>query len=140
MDNSTQHIVWNDKMRIDIPAIDYEHKNIIYLINELIDEINLKQPTSWCSEVAIELIDSVVRHMEFEESLLRIAKYPELDEHRASHLDFIHNIVELGNKIQSLNDKHAMVELRDYIITGWVKHILIEDMEFKEHLLSKNVE
>ena len=124
---------WSDEYSVGVDELDRQHREIIALINRLIE----MQDVAVNSEVISETLDSMMRytreHLAYEERLLEEADYPKFDEHRQLHIDFLKRTTEFC--IATMAHKQSVPnEVLRYLKAWWREHILDEDRQYTPHL------
>jgi len=88
-------IRWNDGLNLDIPILDNEHKNLLYIINKLSTIEFTQEQMKSLEAILNELLSALKEHALHEETLLKESGYDQIDKHSEDHSDLI-------NKIRSL--------------------------------------
>ncbi|MDR2208025.1 MAG: bacteriohemerythrin [Azoarcus sp.] len=128
-DDRHARLQWSDQFSVGIPEIDEQHKTLFDLINMIHTGILDHKGTAACVEVLNELVDYTRVHFGLEETLMRVSKYPEYEDHRGLHRELVSEVVVLQEKIHS--GKAAIsFELLYFLRTWLTKHILGEDMKY----------
>ncbi len=125
-----EKLQWSEDIELGITVLDYQHKKIVNLINDLIDEIEIDSSISISSYIGNELVEAVRHHMEYEESLLEELNYTDLDNHKQIHKNYIDKINRFEKDIQN-SDEESIVEFIDFLKSWWVHHIIEEDFKYK---------
>lgn len=130
-----EKIIWNDKFSVENSLLDRQHKQIINMINTLIE-----YSTSAASANQLhELLDSMTNYFRFhfrdEEKFMKEIGFPELDQHQNLHFGYIDKIVDfnLGGMVK--RKEKISKEMLEFLIEWWERHILIDDMKYKEFFL-----
>lgn len=124
---------WNDKMSVGVPALDEDHRKLLDLLNELHGVVRNQAPPDTVERVLRDLIAYADYHFEAEERLMRMARYPDFDAHKESHDSLRAQVSDLQAKFKTDN---AALRLKtfDFLSTWLMRHILGEDMKYKEAL------
>jgi hemerythrin len=88
---------WKDEYSVGIEAVDYEHKQLIDLINQLGDQLNSTDSKSKVPGFFGELLRAISAHFALEEKFMRERGYSRLEPHKADHeqlLDDLHEIMD----------------------------------------------
>ena len=90
-------IEWDEKFSIGVTAVDYEHRELIGLVNETYDK--LKRPDAGITVPGFlgEIYARISAHFALEEALMRTKRYARFAEHKADHerlLDEIRDIMD----------------------------------------------
>lgn len=90
-------IHWSDDYLIGIPAVDHEHRLLIALINEILEQARQHCQGSELADYLGELHGSVSAHFALEEKAMADRGYDAYDSHKADHerlLDEIHDLMD----------------------------------------------
>ena len=90
-------IAWQNSFAIGIASVDYEHKELIDLINELHTELLRDASSEKISRFLGEVDARIAAHFALEEKTMRDLKYDQFADHKADHerlLDQIRDIAE----------------------------------------------
>jgi hemerythrin-like metal-binding protein len=88
---------WKDQYSVGIDAVDYEHKELIALINELYDEWIVKGSKQETESFFGDLFRGISAHFALEERFMREKEYDQVGTHKADHerlLDEIRDIMD----------------------------------------------
>jgi hemerythrin len=88
---------WKDSYSVGIEAVDYEHRELIDLINKLYDELMARGEPLTAEGFFGDLIKAISAHFALEERFMRERGYDQLQQHKADHeqlLDDINNITD----------------------------------------------
>ncbi|MEK7711610.1 MAG: bacteriohemerythrin [Pseudomonadota bacterium] len=119
-------IDWKDEFAIGIPAVDFEHRELIGLINEL--HAQLTQPGAPQDAVAAFLGEINVRigaHFALEEKEMRERQYDQLAAHKADHerlLDEIRDLMDRYEDDQNFDEQELARRLRDWFVAHFGSH------------------
>lgn len=90
-------IEWKDSYSVGIADVDYEHREMIKLINELHDRLLTKPEEFDTSAFLGEIFRAISAHFALEERFMQNQRYDQLHQHKASHeqlLDEIRDIMD----------------------------------------------
>ena len=88
---------WQDQYSVGIEAVDYEHKELIALINSLYDEWMAKGSEPSTEGFFGDLFRGISAHFALEERFMRERDYDQLGAHKGDHerlLDEIRDIMD----------------------------------------------
>jgi hemerythrin len=131
-----EKIIWDEDFIFGIGIIDYQHKRIIDLINEIIDLMNDKESIEDILFFVDELFGYVLSHFKTEERILKMLNYPHYNEHKSIHQCYINKIQKLYN-LGDIKDENSIYQFVIFLKEWSFNHILNEDKEYKEHIHSK---
>jgi hemerythrin len=123
---------WSDSFSVGIPEIDEQHKVLVSLLNQLHAAFRERNGTQASREILDRLAEYTRTHFLLEESLMRISRYPGLDEHRAQHEDLIKQVTSLQTKLDA-GKASISVELLQFLLNWLSKHINESDKRFGQH-------
>jgi hemerythrin len=123
---------WEDKYSVNIPEVDSQHKVLFKLIERLDTAIREKRGSAACQGILGELVDYTRIHFALEESLMRLARYPEFDGHKQLHESLIAEVGELQKKI-ACGTASISFELMQFLRVWLTKHIMQSDQKYAAH-------
>ena len=88
---------WKDSYSVGVAAVDYEHRELIDLINRLHDAMTARGAPLTASGFFGDLIKAISAHFALEERFMREHEYDQLAQHKADHerlLDEINDIAD----------------------------------------------
>ncbi len=131
-------IVWKDEFSVGVETLDRQHKQIIEVINSLIDKPRIFFRSQNVSSALMDLTNYVSEHFLLEERLLQENGYPTLLEHSKKHTLYSKRIADFCK--ESLDGKSEVPdELMAFLTDWWTNHILHEDMKYKAFFEEKGV-
>ena len=120
-------VEWTPDLDTGIPDIDEQHKQMVHHINDFYEAANAKDKDRM-SIVLFDLINSTLAHFQYEEALMEQAKYPLLEPHRHVHKNFIDKLMNLHEKLQTMETTDDIAVLLIDSLDGWLfRHIRIND-------------
>lgn len=126
-------IKWNDRYSVHIPSIDEEHKELFDIIGELGAAMKNGQSNGVLGETLDRLVQYAGKHFDSEEKLFREHHYPQTDEHKAKHDEFIDKISEYNDLFRK-GTNIVSVQLLGFLSDWLVKHIMQEDLQYAKFL------
>jgi hemerythrin len=124
-----EKIVWAPEWSVGVDIFDEHHKQVILMINRLIDQ----QEAATNSDVVSELLDRMTRysrdHLKAEEKMMTEYGYPQFDQHKAQHMAYIKKTADFCTATQIGVDsvsRELLVYLRDW----WMHHIQNADKAY----------
>ncbi len=129
-------IIWNNNYSVGNELMDNQHKQIIKMINALVDNYDsLNASSDQLHDLFNNMTDYFRVHFKDEEKLLEVINFPDWKTHKKLHLDYIDKTVDLNFDLMLKKDDISNTMMQ-FLIHWWKNHILIDDMKYKE-LLSK---
>ncbi|MEO5336169.1 MAG: bacteriohemerythrin [Magnetospirillum sp. WYHS-4] len=128
---------WKDKMSVGNDALDTDHKKLVGFINDLHDRMDGNPDPEIVARIVDKLIDFAQYHFEFEEKLLRLCRYPELDRHKERHKDLLDRLHEMRDSYAASPSDFRLIGIFDFLSNWLMKHVLREDMAYKPFIERK---
>ena len=120
-------------VKIGVDAIDKDHLFIAKLMNRISHQDFDKNEL----DVAIsELMDYTLNHFRREEAILTACDYPEIEQHKALHVELRAKVMKLSDQWDANKSPETVYMLRDLLRNMWVDHVLKEDTKiapYTEH-------
>ena len=127
-------IEWSDALSVGIDEIDFQHKVLVELVNEMHEAIHQRRGSDVVHHVLSKLAEYTKIHFAVEESLMRILGYPEYEEHKGEHEELVRSILELQSKVDS--GKTAIgFELMHFLKIWLTKHIMESDQQYGQYFV-----
>ncbi len=124
-------IEWEDKYSVGISEIDEEHKQLIVIINKIIDVKQHSDNKNELLKILNEMADYANKHFKTEETYMIKFKYPEYQYHKEEHLDFSVKTLAYQSRVVT-GDPHLANEILEYLKLWLVNHIQKTDKKFAE--------
>jgi len=111
-------IEWQERFRIGIESVDYEHQEMIALLNELYE--GLTQDTGEPDVVAFlgEVYARISAHFALEERVMKQRRYDRYAEHKASHEELLDEIRDIMDDYE-LGGAEPPVEAFGQRLSAW---------------------
>ncbi|ADN10120.1 bacteriohemerythrin [Sulfurimonas autotrophica] len=119
-------IEWNEGLNLGIKDLDDDHKQLLNIINELLDAINKDMAANIIAEKFTQLQSYTQSHYRREEEYLRKCGCIKLKEYKAKQHIFNNKIVNLKKKLASLQNYEIFQEI-SLFLTEWLVSHIIED-------------
>ena len=124
---------WKDEYSVGIEAVDYEHKQLIDLINRLHEELAAKGSKLTVSAFLGDLLKGISAHFALEETFMRSLGYDRLAAHKEDHerlLDALRDIMDTFENAEEID----AVELSKQLDTWFSHHFRTHDAELHRML------
>ena len=131
-------IEWSDKFSVGVKLFDDQHRQLVGMINKLIDTPGLRTNSAIVTEMLAAMIEYATTHFESEEQLMKEHDYPGLERQRTEHSEFIAKTAEFCAEGRMQVDgipESILIYLREW----WINHILIDDMRYKQFFDDKEL-
>ena len=136
-------MVWSSEYETGNATVDEQHKELFSLVQQVIDEDALDTKENIETVIGF-LANYAVSHFSMEEALMIESRYPEYDEHKAIHDDFVKNVVVFINRLKEEGESVSVKDTINNFVIVWLKdHIMGSDKAMaayykKWEILSKN--
>lgn len=121
------HIRWDESFDTGIEVIDFQHRNIISMLNDL-HTASVNSETDTTSDILRRMRAYVTEHFSFEEELLWEAKYRYTQTHIKLHQRFIERLDSLSRRYNA--GEHISKELSEFLSQWLTHHIGHEDQDY----------
>jgi hemerythrin len=131
IDINNMYIKWKPAYTVTIDEMDYQHIEIIKLLNLLHNMYTGSKHSEECLPTLNSLINTFKTHFFAEENLMRRIKYTYFKDHKKEHDNQIRNILFIQKSLrtgQKVNIPELTSSLRDWIL----RHIQIHDRKYGE--------
>lgn len=120
---------WDEKYTVKIERFDEAHKKLIQLMNEVYRVIKSKKNDGQTESILNELYDYTKTHFNDEINMMEKYNYPDVEEHREEHNEFIR---ELDNIKQMIGRQSNLlnVQLLNFIKDWLINHIMKSDAKY----------
>lgn len=123
------NIEWGPFFRSGNSLLDLEHRALIGLMNEIINNSITKDEEYICSALFDKLVEEVKVHFKREEELLEILRYDKLEYHKDIHRKLLLKAEDIRNKFK--HRKITALEAARYMVSELVVgHIVKDDFDF----------
>lgn len=128
---------WDNDMVIDNGPLDQDHRRLVDLVNELHTATTAGQGKTVVSRIMSELLFYTTDHLRREEQEMARVGFPNLEEHKRHHAEFMAGI-------QALVDKQAKGSITvasqlSTLLRDWLSvHIRRSDHELRVHMKQAN--
>ncbi len=126
--------VWKDeKFSVGDKLLDSQHRQILEIMNRLIEFAHGKQCDELVvQELMVEMNEYALAHFKEEETRLALLAPGLLQQQIDSHRSYLERVNALVMGQSSAQQKYS--EALDFLLEWWERHILEEDMQYKEYL------
>jgi hemerythrin len=128
-----QLLHWKDEYSVSIEEVDYEHKELIALINNLYGQLESADAKHTVPAFFGDLLKAIGAHFALEEKLMRELAYARLEQHKADHerlLEELRDIMDAFDHAEQIDS----VELADRLDVWFSRHFRTHDAEFHQAL------
>jgi hemerythrin len=113
-------LTWKSEFAVGVESVDFEHEQMIKLINEIYDEMKTRKDADSIEQFMGDVHFSISAHFALEEKLMREAAYPEYEAHKEEHEELLEQIRDLMDKFALDPDKGF--DLLQEKLSDWFEH------------------
>ena len=125
--------LWKPSYEVGIPEIDYDHRHLVGLINQLYEAMKQGHGYELMSGMIDQLIEYTHQHFATEESFMRAKNYPHLAGHEAEHQQFRER-VQLMDCQRRDGTPPPSAELLEFLCDWLRNHVTTFDKDLGKYL------
>lgn len=129
-----QLLTWTEKMSVGVETLDADHRKLMGFVNDLHGAVRGQAAPETIGRILDELISYTEYHFEVEERLQKLARYPDLDDHKQAHAKLKQQVYDLRDRFRTDPTRMNNIKVFDFLSDWLVRHILGEDMRYKPFL------
>ena len=122
-------ILWDDGLSIGVPALDEEHRQLIALLNSLIDLIDEAPDVGRVHSILDEMEALATSHSRHEERLTGNASVALQEQQRREHHAFRAAIIEARGQLKSDDLGGSLIDMAESLVNLLISHIIDQDLE-----------
>lgn len=123
-------LIWEEGYKIGHAEMDSEHLILFSILNQLDVNINNDKADDCIADVLGALGSYIRYHFTHEETVMRDAGYPRLEEHAAMHRAFVDEIEGLRAELGGDDQLRAALKLRAFVLDWLLDHIMTVDADY----------
>ncbi len=124
-----KYIEWRDEFSLGIPDVDHEHRELIELINELLEKIAGAGKSPEIMDYLGEILVKISSHFALEEKIMRESGYEEYFEHKRDHDRLLDEIREIMDRFED-SEKFDENEFATQLSLWFTEHFRTRDARF----------
>jgi hemerythrin len=117
---------WKPEFSVGIESVDYEHQELIRMINEIYDEMTSHKDADSIEQFVGDVHYAISAHFALEERLMREARYHEYEAHKEDHEDLLDQLRNLMDQLVSNPDEGIKV-LKESLSDWFERHFATFD-------------
>lgn len=130
-------IKWNDSYSVGIDKIDEQHKKILELLKQVLDDIQNNKFEN-LKNIIKELVEYSNYHFKTEEDLFDKYDYENKEAHIEKHQEFRAHVMNIAQSYEN-NELSTSYELHTFLEDWFVDHINGTDKKYVELLKDKEL-
>ncbi len=136
-DKNIRFVDWSNSYTVGIDIIDNQNKHFIGITNDLYLKCLEGDATNkeYFSKTVKDIVSYIKEHFKTEEELLIKVKYPDINEHKKEHSDFVQMVIKEVKDYESgkmFVPNRLVRYMRDWVF----EHIAISDKKYGEYMAS----
>jgi hemerythrin len=125
-----QHIIWDPKYSVKVPAIDSQHQQLFFIMNRLID--TYEGGSSDLYPILKDLVDYLSKHFHAEQLLMTEMRFPRISAHMEEHQAFTDKVMSFLDKFKEQD--RDLVQKMLLFLSNWIfTHTTSMDMQYAAH-------
>ena len=112
-------VEWQEDFKIGIDEVDFEHQELIELINASYNEAKKDNSEAAVMDFLGEIFEKISAHFALEEKLMREMKYDQFQDHKEDHerlLDSIRDIMDDYMDRSSMDEEQFGEHLKEWFV------------------------
>jgi hemerythrin len=126
-------IEWKDSFSVGIADVDYEHREMIDLINGMHERLTTGPDKLAVNDALGEIFQAISAHFALEERFMREHRYDQLAEHKGSHEQLLDEIRVIMDGYEA-NPEEASKELSKRLERWFIDHCKTHDSRLHQML------
>jgi hemerythrin len=127
-------VEWRDDFKIGIDSVDYEHRQMIELINAVHEKLSEDAPKNHILDFLGEVFTRISAHFALEEKIMRSWQYDHYEDHKADHERLLDEIRDIMDGFEAGSIAAAEAELSARLNSWFADHFKTKDARLHRHL------
>jgi hemerythrin len=127
-------IEWKESYRLGIPAVDYEHQEMIALLNDLYEGLQGEVDPRSVDAFLGEVYARISAHFALEEKVMRDQGYDQYAEHKNAHESLLDEIREIMDEHETGAYETATEVLAERLQVWFTEHFRTHDARLHSQL------
>ncbi|MEI8216009.1 MAG: bacteriohemerythrin [Eubacteriales bacterium] len=121
-------VLWTENLSVGVEIIDNEHKKLFEMADQLFDAGKKGKAKDFISPLLDFLEDYTKKHFKDEEKYMQSIRYPEYENQKKLHTDFITELLKLKKDYEESGGNIVLIINANQMVLQWLlKHISNED-------------
>jgi hemerythrin-like metal-binding protein len=125
--------IWKPSYDTGIPEIDYDHRQLVGLVNELYEAMTQQHGYEIVNQTLDRLQEYARRHFVTEESFMRAGKYPQIADHEGEHQRFRDELAAMDAR-RRVGKQPPSTEMMNFLCEWLRTHVTTSDKEMGRYL------
>ncbi len=128
---------WKSEFSVGVESMDFEHRNMIAMINEIYDEMKERRDADSVEQFLGDIHAAISAHFALEERMMREAGYAEFEAHKEDHEELLDQIRDMMDAFR-LDPDNGFELLRDKLADWFAVHFGSFDARLHGELAGKD--
>jgi len=118
-------VEWKDEYNTGIAEVDFEHRELIALINDSFEEAKKEGSSAALMDCLGDIFERISAHFALEEKVMKAERYDRFGPHKEDHerlLDSIRDIMDEVMAAERIDEDRFGQSLRDWFVTHFSTH------------------
>lgn len=124
---------WKSEFSIGIPSMDFEHRKMITMINEIYDEMSQRKDPDSVEQFLGDIHAAINAHFALEERVMSDTGYIEYEAHKNDHEELLDQIRDMMDEFHK-DPESGFELLRENLADWFEKHFASFDARFHSQL------
>lgn len=136
-----EKIAWTNNFNIGNSIIDDQHKELIEIINDMIESITKGDITKKFAGLLSRMTDYSIRHFTSEEQFMSEISYPDIENHQKLHKEYVLKTAIFNSQYLTPTPPDSN-EVVSFLTSWWTNHIIQVDIDyilFRQNAIYKDI-
>lgn len=124
--------IWKSEYNLKNNDINSEHQYLLELVNVIIENRELLSKSE-VIEIFQQLVNYSHFHFKNEEELMKKINYPEIEEHKRQHQEFIQDLNRIHKEILD-NNNNVTDDIISFLAEWLIDHMMITDKQIDSYV------
>ncbi len=125
---------WRDAFSVGVESIDHEHRELIRLLNSIIDRLEEDAKADDVADVLGEVHKQISAHFALEEQIMRSRRYDQLLDHKGDHERLLDDIREIMDAFDDGSFADRREDLARRLVDWFLVHSKTRDARLHRKL------
>ena len=112
-----KYLQWGEKFSVGVDSIDYEHQNLIGMINMIYAELDDRRDIAKIKQTVGDVHTEIAAHFALEERIMRLSVYDEFAAHKNDHEELLDQIRTIMDAIE--DDPEPALDMLSDQLADW---------------------
>jgi hemerythrin-like metal-binding protein len=123
------YVEWDAAFSVENEQLDSQHQKMFQILNKLYDLVQKGGSASHFGKILDEAQEYAKLHFNCEEELLAAAHFPDLEEHKRFHREYVERVEQYIKRAKTENGDVAF-EMFLFLKDWWLDHVIGADRDY----------